>query len=130
MALVRNGLQKLDWSPQLFVSPPGKGFVAAITGYYRRDVSDEAIGVCFSEGNAFTFWDEEMGVLWTPSMLLRYVKESTDFERADPAKWENGILLESRTLVTFPEVYGQWGLAFLRDDVRARLRDLSIYWSS
>lgn len=136
MGIVKNDFVEMPWQEENWLKAGSKGFLASVQEY-STDKYD-SLYVCFHEGKAFMFVDDDLNVL-DGQECFEHVKEArkagdTVFDMymddvVTIVEWDGySVDCEDVDLDTLSEIYG------ITDDiiadVTARLKDVSAYWQT
>lgn len=133
MGLVKNDFVEMPWQEENWLKAGSKGFLASVQEY-STDKYD-SLYVCFHEGKAFMFVDDDLNVLNKDECFDR-IKEAKKVDDVVFDMFMDDVVVlgeygsdgEDVDQDTLSEIYG------ITDDiiadVTARLKDVSAYWQT
>ena len=119
MALVRNGIVKMDWNADGFLESRKDGFISAVKDY-------NGIGVAFKEGKAYTLVSEE-GEKYTFQEVVEEIKRAYKKKDGDfPEFYDTYVEIYDGREFSNTEALG---IQEFEEDILNRLKDLEDYWA-
>lgn len=121
MKVVKNDVVEMPWNVDGFIESRKDGFVAAVHSY-------NGVPIAFKEGKAYTHADDDGEIIGFKDLVSVIKRASKERDSDYPEFYDDYVEIYDGCDFTNEGFMEYHGILDCKDDILARLQDLSGYW--